>query len=360
LADEAAARFPGNIEAQTECAWVASARHDWEEALQRWTAVVERVPERAEAHIGAIQALRMLGRAGEAEAMARAALIRFPDNTDLMVEHVWAAVAREDWPAAASRLVAARGKVDDARRFAERLGPAENRVRSHLAPAERTGASPAGEPAPSPADLMLSFESLGERCDFGAVQRHFGVEPLGLLRFAFTKYDALIAALDDRFSAVGTAEDTAFQFYKDENIIFMKKYGLMFHTFVYEKELPTEQSREAFHGQQRRRLTFLRDKLIADLEDPQKIYIYSTNERASDAEATRLFAALRRYGPNSLLYVRPATEARPAGTVETLDDGLFVGHFNGLTDFVNGGQPLFELWRGLCEQTYRLSRLRLS
>ena len=126
---------------------------------------------------------------------------------------------------------------------------------------------------------MLSFESLGERCDFGAVQRKFGVEPLGLLRFAYSKYDALIAGLEDRLAAVGSVEDTGFELYNDENILIMKKYGLVFHTFVDQNELATEEKRDRFRQQQRRRLGFLRDKLVADLEEPQKIYIYSSEER---------------------------------------------------------------------------------
>jgi hypothetical protein len=208
----------------------------------------------------------------------------------------------------------------------------------------------------SPSDLMMAFENLGERCDFGSVQRHYGVEPLGLLRFAFTRYDALLAALDDRFAAVGTEEDTEFRLYLDENIICMKKYGLIFHTFVDQNELPTEEKRQAFREQQQRRLVFLRNKLVSDLSEPQKIFIYSSDERVSDADMQRLHAALRAYGPNSLLYIRPTVSGRPAGKVEALGEGLFAGYFAGLTDFVNGGQPPFELWRRLCEQTYALAR----
>jgi tetratricopeptide (TPR) repeat protein len=361
LAEDAARRFPDNLDARSECAWVASVRHEWSEALRLWTAVVECAPDRAEAHIGTIQALRMVDRADEAETMAQAAIARFPENIDLMVEYVWAAVERQDWYAAKKRLVAARDKTRDATRFADCFGEVERHLRSQAdVPATTPEESPAEEGPMSPAELVLLFESLGARCDFGAVQRHYGVEPLGLLRFAYTDYDPLITAIEDRFAVVGTEEDTEFNFFNDEYILRMRKYGLIFHTFVYDRDLPTEESREAFRHQQRRRLAFLRDKLIADLEDPQKIYIYSTNDHAADSDAMRLHAALRRYGPNSLLYIRPATTDRSAGTVERLGDGLFAGYFSGLTDFVNGEQPPFELWRVLCEQTLRLVRQSAS
>ena len=42
--------------------------------------------------------------------------------------------------------------------------------------------------------------------------------------------------------------------YGDETILMMKKYGMYFHTFVYESELTRPEKRDAFHEQQRRRL----------------------------------------------------------------------------------------------------------
>jgi hypothetical protein len=352
-----------------ENAWVATARQDWQEALRRWKAVHEAHPERLDAQARIIQALRMVGRVAESEAMATAALARHPDDTELLIEHVWAAVARQDWPAAAARLEKARRKQADLPRIEQSLGPVEQRIRFLAAvdiEAAVDPASPAVLQAHEAADdgdheislsaLMLSFESIGERCDFGAVQRHFGVEPLGLLRFAYSQLDPLIAALDDRLDAVGTIEDTAFDLYGDETILRMKKYGLIFHTFVNHIAQEPKDKRETFYQQQRRRLLFLKNKLVADLEEPQKICIYSTQERTSDDDVARLFAALRGYGPNSLLYVRPARRNCPAGTVKKLQDGLYAGYFPGLTDFVSGNQPPFELWQQLCARTYRLAK----
>jgi tetratricopeptide (TPR) repeat protein len=253
-ADRAVERFPGNPDAQAEGAWVAVARRDWEDSLRRWLALVERAPGRPDAHIGAMQGLRMLGRFGEAETMGRTAIDRFPDNTDVMTEHVWIAVGREDWPAARARLDAVRSKLQDASRFEASLGWIEYRVRSQLAeiaapPAPSFGGgvtAPETADATAAAELMLAFESLGERCDFGAVQRKFGVEPLGLLRFAYTRYDPLLAALEDRFAAVGTEADTSFELFGEENIIYMKKYGVIFHTFVYQMSCRPRKSAAPF------------------------------------------------------------------------------------------------------------------
>jgi tetratricopeptide (TPR) repeat protein len=359
LAAEGLARFPDDVRAMAEHAWTATARQDWEEALRRWMRVSEADPERLDGQVQTIQALRMVGRIDDSETMTATAFARNPDNIELLIEHVWAAVARHDWSAAAARLDRARGKKEDLPRIEASLGDVEHQIRSFAAGSARAAFGASDEEI-SPDALMLAFESIGERCDFGSVQRHFGVDPLGLLRFAWSHLDPLVAALEDRFDAVGTVEDTDFVLFRDETILRMKKYGLIFHTFVEGVTREPDDKREAFYRQQRRRLTFLKNKLIADLEEAQKICVYSTDDYASDAEAIRLFRALRAYGPNSLLYVRPARTNRPAGTVEVLEDGLYAGYFPALTNFLDGNQPPFELWRQLCLQTYRLAKPNLG
>ena len=367
IAAAAAERFPDDPDALAELAWVAVARRDWPDALRHWSSLERRHPQRTDGAAGSSQALRMTGRSAEAEAVIEETLARYPEAEDLLIEHVWTAVARDDWTAAAARLETVRHKLKDDERFEANLGWVVSRLRDRQSSIEVAAPAPTaraeGKSAAAPAEriavteLMLAFESLGERCDFGAVQRKFGAEPLGLLRFAFTKFEPLMAALADRFSAIGTAEDTDFELYKDENIVRMRKYGLIFHTFVYQRDLPTLEKRAAFQSQQLRRLVFLKDKLITDLQDSQKIFLYSTDGRNSDANVGRLFSALQDFGPNSLLYVRPSCDGHPVGTVEQLDDRLYAGYFPGLADFVSGAQPPFELWHQLCEQTYRLTRL---
>jgi tetratricopeptide (TPR) repeat protein len=357
-------REPKNIELVAESAWAAAIRQDWENAVARWMLVHAADPDRLDARLGAARALRMLGRIDDAELLVAGSLVRHPDNVDLLIEHVWIAAGRRDWPTAAERYARARDAAADPARVEQSLRWI---VEQLSAPAAQQAAAvaPGVSSQPdtdseieemSPSALMLSFESLGERCDFGAVQRHFGVEPLGLLRFAWAPFDSLIAALEDRFAAIGTVEDIEFGRYRDETILRMKKYGLMFHTFIEGMHDAPAEKQQAFHEQQRRRLAFLKNKLVGDLEDPQKIFVYSTDDAASDDDARRLFRALRAYGRNSLLYVRPVMDKRPEGLVEALEDGHFAGYFPGLNDFVSGNNPPLELWRRLCLQTHRLAR----
>ncbi|HXC30174.1 MAG TPA: tetratricopeptide repeat protein [Stellaceae bacterium] len=358
LASEAVRRFPGDVNALSESCWIATAREDWPEALRRWTLMHEAEPQRIDAQARMIQSLRMLGRNHECEVAATTSLAEHPDEPELLIEHVWAAVAREDWEAAAARLDAARAHEKVARLVAEAFAGVEPQIRASAAIVAAQKAS--ADKAAAAKELMLKFESLGERCDFGAVQRHFGVEPLGLLRFAWTRLHCLLMALDDRFDAIGTVEDTGFEAYGDETVLRMRKYDLIFepfrHTFVNEVKSEPVEKREVSHEQQRRRLLFLKDKLVRDLENAEKIWVFATGDAAAsaDTDVAKLFSALHAYGANSLLYVRVERDGHPAGTVEALGGGLYAGYFPGPVDFVAGEQPPFELWRELCARTYQL------
>src|ERR1700722_9184786 len=121
MAAQAIKRFSGDVAALCEHAWVAVARRDWQQAQRRWLAVLRIDPDRLEAIVGAIQAMRALGKIDDAEAMACEALPRFSDNADLLIEHVWTAAARDDWGAADARMKAARDKLKDSARFEESL-----------------------------------------------------------------------------------------------------------------------------------------------------------------------------------------------------------------------------------------------
>jgi len=60
-------RFPAEAWPAIEHAALASARHDWGEAAERWTKVRERWPGRSEGYQRGAEALAALGREAEAE-----------------------------------------------------------------------------------------------------------------------------------------------------------------------------------------------------------------------------------------------------------------------------------------------------
>ena len=73
LLAEAAGKHPDNASIALERARLATARRDWRLALARWNLVQERFPKEIAAYIGALDALRELGRSAEAEALLAAA-----------------------------------------------------------------------------------------------------------------------------------------------------------------------------------------------------------------------------------------------------------------------------------------------
>ena len=352
-------RLPQNPDALVLHAQLAMTREDWDEGRRRWERAREAVPDRPEIDAGLAKSLRLIGRLDEAEAIAADALICFSDYPELLVENVWLAISRERWSEAAIRARVARDRFAALGRDSIPLGAAEYRIVMHEkggAESEAAAVSPSAElppdEVPDPASLMLSFESLGERCDLGLAQRHFGAEPFGLLRLAFAPYDGLIAALEERFDGIGGVE-TEFERRDGELIAKIVRNGLSFHTFTYENELTKPEQHERFY---RRWLAHLKDKLIADLQAGEKIFVYGNADRLSDDQIGKLFALLRGYGPGALLCVRPADATHLDGSVEVLEADLYVGYIGRFAAFEAGELPSFESWRTICETVYRISR----
>jgi tetratricopeptide (TPR) repeat protein len=362
LSSNALQRFPDNPDALVEHAWVAMDRWDWGEAVRRWEIVRWHAPDRLEGYIWPVRALRALGRLDEADAMATKALARFSDNAVVLAEQILIAVYRGDWEQAARYLEASRDQLTIDGHLDPELRWIDYRVRLRTLPSANES-EPANDMPETGlglplGELMPQFESFGPRQDLGVIQRHYGAEPTGLLCFAKAPYEALVSALNSRFSGFADDDDIAFTLYSGEYIATSRRYQLAFRTGVYDKDASSVDERGQFFAQQRRRLVFLTDKLVADLEAGQKIFVYANYERLSGEETERLFEAVRQYGANSLLCVGPAETGHPDGTVEMVQDGLFAAYLGFFADFDFGEEPVYGSWRRICETTYRLARRR--
>jgi hypothetical protein len=116
---------------------------------------------------------------------------------------------------------------------------------------------------------MLAFESLGESCDFGLMQRCAGVEPLGIYRFAGTSLDQLLSALDNEFDGVGDPENFSLVLggrapYREFMVAERTIGG--YHTFIVEGEMEPDEVRT----RQAKHLKFLRRKILEDLRTAEK------------------------------------------------------------------------------------------
>ncbi|HUB43881.1 MAG TPA: hypothetical protein VMB73_02750 [Acetobacteraceae bacterium] len=206
--------------------------------------------------------------------------------------------------------------------------------------------------------LVMQFESLGENCEFGLVQRRCDAEPLGLLRFSSTFIRDLVRGLEAGFDGIGAPEDLEPRLEgmgaEKEYMIADRRYGLLYHTFVLEHQ----RSAWLLKEQESTRLKFLHRKFMEELEVHEKIFVYKQNAQVSREEVRALFLALNRYGSNTLLWVVPVEAPAQVGTVEVLENGLFRGYVDRFAPPENAHDLSLNAWLRVCLNAWRLMQLQ--
>jgi hypothetical protein len=206
----------------------------------------------------------------------------------------------------------------------------------------------------SPARLILNFESLGNNCEFGVLQRLCGAESfLSLLRFAGMELSTLLRALDAGLQDFG--DDANVEIYLDdkprpEYVVREKRYGASFHTFRYQGEIDAEQLRAS----ESKRLTYCARKFVGDLKRGNKIFVIKRNVPLQEEEILPLYAALSRYGRNVLLWMVPAEEGHASGSVEVVLPGLFKGCIDRFAPDENAYDLSVGGWLDACANAYHL------
>ncbi len=207
--------------------------------------------------------------------------------------------------------------------------------------------------------IAMQFESVGENCEFGLWQRRCDSEPLGLLRFSSTFMRNLIRGIDSGFDGLGEPEDIDPRLEggeRKEYMIHEKKYGLVYHTFIYEGQRSIWLMRE----QESARLRFLRRKFMEELDGTDKIFVYKFGPAVTEEEILPLHMALNRRSETTLLWVVPAERDRPPGTVEVLMPGLLKGYIDRLAPESNAHDLSFDGWLSVCTNALVMARLARS
>ena len=201
--------------------------------------------------------------------------------------------------------------------------------------------------------LMMRFESLGENCEFGLAQRRCGAEPLGLLRFASAPLPVLLAGLKGRFEGVGESDQIEIRVSgnRQEYLVIDRRYGFLYHPWVLVGEADPEDIRR----REEKRLPFLKRKLIEDLTEGRKIFVYRGMRRLPQPLVLRLVAAMREYGPTTLLWVELADADHPPGTVEPLTLGFLKGYIDRFAPGENAHALSLDCWVALCRNACRLA-----
>ena len=176
------------------------------------------------------------------------------------------------------------------------------------------------------AGFLQHFQSLGDDCEFGIVQREAGIEPLGLFRFSRIPMENIIRGFHNGFAGIAEPENFEIVEYKDNpGHDFMgreRKFGMLYHTH----RLPGQIDPAMLKTQEMQRLRFMARKIMEDASLPDQIFVVKRKQRPIVAEIARLVMALQACGPAHLLWVCEAYNGIPPGTAERVTDRLIVAY----------------------------------
>jgi hypothetical protein len=203
--------------------------------------------------------------------------------------------------------------------------------------------------------LMGQFQSLGDNCEFGLVQRRLGAEPLGLFRFAHTTIDGLIAAFDTRFVALQSPDNIEVRYGQYPNGEFeyatsVPQYQFNNHAAYQSGNMSLDERR----SKEMKRLNFLARNLIEDAESGRKVFVYKSNVPLAEERIKQLHRAIAVYGPCWLLWVTPATADWPAGRVDEVSAGFLRGSVDRFAPYEMANDSSVQGWRTVCRNAYLL------
>ncbi len=358
-------RFPNEPVIARDFARLSMAQGNHEEALRRLSGFRVRFPSHVDGYAGAAEALRMLGRFEDAESILESVRDRFKNDFHFNSQSAWNAVRLGRWSEAFRRWDVMLGLFPDAKGVAVAIGDsitlwqlakAEGdplALSAHLpeAIARKAGLSaaansPATSARLSDRDVMMRFEGLGDRCEFGLVQRQFGVEPLGLLRWSGISPRSLINMLESQLDGVGDPANTFVELRSDTQEYFAgdNRYFYM-HTFIKANEIEKELVFEKF----RKRLVYLKRKLLEDLASGEKVFLYKISDGAlTDDEALEISRIFRKsYPACRVMLMRVSADPTHIGTVVPIAENAVWGYLSSFYE-TTGGVSRFDEWRAVC------------
>ncbi len=204
----------------------------------------------------------------------------------------------------------------------------------------------------TPAELMAKFESIGENCEFGLVQRRCDIEPLGLLRFSSAPLPKLMNALRARFEGLGSLDMLEARLSENgrEYMVEDKRFGFLYHAWTLAAEALPEQ----IELRESRRVPLLVRKLIEDLTLGEKIFVFHGMDPLSISDALELAVIVQSYGPNVVLWVELADSKHPAGTVEQIVPGLLKGFMDRFAPGDDAYDLSLDCWIKVCKASLAL------
>ncbi|MCX8254356.1 MAG: tetratricopeptide repeat protein [Beijerinckiaceae bacterium] len=325
LVDSVVGRHPKNVRILTEAARLALHGNRPDAAADLWRRAMRRAKPHPDWLEGYAQSLIRLGDIETASAVVASARRRYPDDLGLLAAEGELATAKQDWTRAAALWTEYCRRAPDnagamqARGYAlHGVGMSELTEEAVKTPVKADVTVLDDEPMRR---LALKFESVGDDCELGLVQRRFGAEPLGLLRWNDVDLDSLIVALEQGFEGLGEPSNTAIHATPmGELFVTDRRWYLAMHTFLH---VPRADPDDVY-VKMCRRIVYLRDKFIEDLRTAEKIFVYRS-ATLDVAGLQRLHRALRAYGPVTLLGVQAVLPQATAGSGASIGDVVRLG-----------------------------------
>jgi hypothetical protein len=198
------------------------------------------------------------------------------------------------------------------------------------------------------AELIRQYESIGDSCEFGFVQSHFGIDPISLLRWAGCSVNGLVHGLEDGFATLFEVDNLKPGL--APTLVMDREYDLAFHCDLAfdEAGLAQNAANLAAYRRYARDMLYRRRLFHETLRDRNKIFLYSTYSDADMGDLLRLKAALDLQGPQKLLYVVPASPAHPAQDVQLVACGVKIAGMVRTTGSFPADAIDFNAWADIC------------
>ena len=203
-----------------------------------------------------------------------------------------------------------------------------------------------------PGRLLANFESVGDGCELGNVQRFSGIEPVGLFRFSSLPYEHFMMLLTHGFEIIDEKNDVDV-FMKDGADEWwgrLKKFGIEYHTGRSHSKVSEAEMLKV----EPIRIAFTKRKFLEELDRCEKIFVRTDILRSSD-EMRRAYAALQKLGPIVLLWIAIAETPSQIGTVQKLDQRFYKGFIENTSALAAPSPSALSRWLVIAQNALELS-----
>lgn len=209
--------------------------------------------------------------------------------------------------------------------------------------------------AVSLAEQLHGFRSLGDNCEFGFVQRYGGVEPSGLLRFAYTPMEDLIRGLRCGFADLGAPGDLHLSVSQGgAYYCHSRAYNIWANT----GQAPGSAEPEALLAREYGRLAHLKRKMLDELAEGATILVRKVSDDEPEADFARLAEAVWAHGPSTLLKVTQAGPDWRPEPVRRIGERLIAGRVRRFAPTEQAWEVDLEPWMHLVDGAWALVRGR--